>query len=74
MSDLLERLARIEFDNPMRTNVIVFGIFILFDAAIGGVSAISGVLVITALIRMWGMRRPDGFLRAYLKDRYGWED
>ena len=73
MSDLLERMARTEFDNPVRTNVMIFGVFIVLDGVVGGFSAISGILVITALIRMWGMRRPDGYLRRYLKDRYEWE-
>ena len=74
MSDLLQRMARIEFDNPVRTNIIVFGVFIALDGAIGGFSGLTGILVITGLIRIWGMRRPNGFLRGYLKDRYEWED
>ena len=74
MGGILERIARIEFDNPVRTNVIVFGVFIAMDGVVGGFSALSGILAITAAIRIFGMRRPDGYLRRYLKDRYDWED
>ena len=74
MSAFFERLARIEYEHPVAASVVAFGSVIVLDGFIGGFSGLSGVLVLSALFRIWGMRRPDGFLRRFMQDRYGWED
>ncbi|NQV05573.1 hypothetical protein HQ535_03405 [bacterium] len=66
-----ERLARKEYDDPVKWNVVPLAPVALLSLFTGDywlAILIAGVL----MLRLWGMRE-NGYLRRGYQKRYGWD-
>jgi hypothetical protein len=60
------------YDNPVLFSVL-FG-FLGFAALLGFHWMAALIALINTPIMMWRLRRPDGSMRRYLQERYGFAD
>jgi len=66
-----KRLARWEYDSPVKANLIVFSAVIAMWLLLSEYWFALAMLLPLG-VRIWGMR-PGGYIRRAMQKRYGWE-
>lgn len=66
-----ERMARWEYDSPVKVNLIFFSAAIALWLLLSEYWLALSMLLLMG-IRLWGMR-PGGYIRRAMQKRYGWD-
>ena len=66
-----ERVARLEYDSPVKFNTIFFSVVIALCLLLSEYWFALAMLLLMG-VRLWGMR-PGGYIRRSMKMRYGWD-